>query len=108
MPRRGRLIGWNLVVLGGAEWTSTTRTRLRCGESRLRARPRAKCRFPGSPKLRRAHVTALRIVDKSRYYAVAREFAAEISGSLDAEAGGTIAVMTGGGPGLMEARNPLA
>jgi len=60
---------------------------------------------PDNPKLQQACSVARRIVDKSRYYTVAREFAASVGGSLDAHDGGIVALMTGGGPGLMEAAN---
>ena len=89
-----------IVVFGSTRIPEPAAARARAEAARKRL-----AEDPGNPKLRRAHATALRIVDMSRYYAVAREFAAGISGSLDAEDGGTIAVMTGGGPGLMEAAN---
>ncbi len=47
---------------------------------------------------------ARRILDKSRYYEVAREFG-RIVGRAEGATGNRIAVVTGGGPGLMEAAN---
>ncbi|WP_347311810.1 LOG family protein [Defluviimonas sp. SAOS-178_SWC] len=89
-----------IVVFGSTRISepSAARTREEAARKRL-------ADDPDNPKLRQAHAIAERIVDKSRYYAVAREFAAGISGCLDAQDGGTIALMTGGGPGLMEAAN---
>ena len=60
---------------------------------------------PGNAGLRRQLEIAERILAKSRYYEVAREF-----GQLVGQAGGgaqdyRLVVMTGGGPGMMEAAN---
>ena len=60
---------------------------------------------PDTPELRQALAIAERLQAKSRYYEVAREF-----GRLVGEAGknsidGNLVVMTGGGPGMMEAAN---
>jgi len=60
---------------------------------------------PGNNQLQRRLEVAERILAKSRYYDVAREF-----GQLVGEAGkkvddGQLVIMTGGGPGMMEAAN---
>jgi len=62
-------------------------------------------RHPGNADLEHELAVANRILAKSRYYEVAREF-----GRLVGEAGkdsvdGNLVVMTGGGPGIMEAAN---
>ncbi|HEY1614149.1 MAG TPA: TIGR00730 family Rossman fold protein [Rhizomicrobium sp.] len=60
---------------------------------------------PGDKALQKRLEIAERIVEKSRYYTIAREF-----GRLVSEAGAKrrrdrIVIMTGGGPGIMEAAN---
>jgi len=60
---------------------------------------------PDNPELLAAFTVAERLQDKSQYYDVAREF-----GRLVGEAGknsvdGNLVIMTGGGPGMMEAAN---
>lgn len=55
------------------------------------------------PALRRRLSIAERVAAKSRYYQIAREFG-RIVGTAGAKAlGGRIMIMTGGGPGIMEA-----
>jgi uncharacterized protein (TIGR00730 family) len=60
---------------------------------------------PDDPELRRELAIAERLLAKSHYYDIAREF-----GRIAADAGrglgdGLLVVMTGGGPGMMEAAN---
>jgi uncharacterized protein (TIGR00730 family) len=47
---------------------------------------------------------ALRVLEKSRYYEVAREFG-RIVGRAEGASGNRLVVVTGGGPGMMEAAN---
>jgi uncharacterized protein (TIGR00730 family) len=60
---------------------------------------------PGDEELRRRLDVARRILDKSRYYEVAREFGRLVGAAGGRAKGGRIMVMTGGGPGIMEAAN---
>jgi uncharacterized protein (TIGR00730 family) len=60
---------------------------------------------PDDPELRLAAARAARVVEKSRYYEVARRFGALVGAAPTTPAGGRLAVVTGGGPGMMEAAN---
>ena len=60
---------------------------------------------PNDAELRQRLDIARRIEAKSRYYDVARQFGALVGLCGDKAIGGRIMVMTGGGPGIMEAVN---
>lgn len=60
---------------------------------------------PGDVELQHRLAVSRRVLDKSRYYEVAREFGRLVGVAGDDARGGRIMVMTGGGPGLMEAAN---
>jgi uncharacterized protein (TIGR00730 family) len=60
---------------------------------------------PGNPELRRRLAIAQRILAKSPYYDVARGFGALVGAASPRAIGGPVLVMTGGGPGIMEAAN---
>jgi uncharacterized protein (TIGR00730 family) len=60
---------------------------------------------PQDAGLRRRLDVAQRVLAKSRFYDVAREFGRLVGASGDKAIGGRIMVMTGGGPGIMEAAN---
>ena len=60
---------------------------------------------PDNSDLKRRKRIAQRLLDKSHYYDVAREFG-RLVGAAGARAGdGELLIMTGGGPGMMEAAN---
>jgi uncharacterized protein (TIGR00730 family) len=65
---------------------------------------RALSASPGDPELRSRLEIAERLLAKSRLYDVAREFGRLVGGAAR-RAGDGLVVMTGGGPGLMEAAN---
>ena len=60
---------------------------------------------PNSPELRQQHAIAQRLLDKSKYYDIARELGRIVGRSGANARGGRIMIMTGGGPGIMEAAN---
>jgi len=60
---------------------------------------------PDDEGLQRRLKSAKRIVEKSRYYEMARRFGKLVGTASEKTIGGRIVVMTGGGPGIMEAAN---
>ncbi|MDO6586551.1 LOG family protein [Salipiger sp. 1_MG-2023] len=71
----------------------------------LDAARQARDAAPQDADLQAAHALAERIAVNSRYYVIARAFARRIAEAGDGQNGDKIAIMTGGGPGLMEAAN---
>ncbi len=72
---------------------------------RLEEAQRQLAQQPGDASRQRAVAQAERIVAKSRYYEIAREFARLVSQNGYAAGKPHFTVMTGGGPGIMEAAN---
>ncbi|MGB8621460.1 MAG: LOG family protein [Paracoccaceae bacterium] len=93
-------IGHTVVVFGGTRIPEPAAARRKLDECR-----RKLAENPDDAALRRTEKIAGRVVEKSRYYTVARDFARLIGRTTDSTHGERIAIMTGGGPGLMEAAN---
>ena len=96
MQRHG--VAHTIVVFGGT----------RVIEPRAARRREAACAAalaanPDDPLSRRHLAVARRVLDNSRYYDIARAFGALVGAAETA--GGRILIMTGGGPGIMEAAN---
>jgi len=89
-----------IVVLGGTRITEPAAARRRVEE--LRARKSAE---PASAELDRSLAAAERLLAKSRYYEIAREFGRIVGGAGKGTVDGHLVIMTGGGPGIMEAAN---
>ncbi len=60
---------------------------------------------PQDGELQRRLAVAERIVDKSHYYEIAREFSRLVADAGKSTGDSRLVVMTGGGPGMMEAAN---
>jgi uncharacterized protein (TIGR00730 family) len=60
---------------------------------------------PGNSELERRLAVARRQLDNSRYYDIARDFGCLVGEASSRELGAEVVVMTGGGPGIMEAAN---
>ncbi|WP_233839080.1 LOG family protein [Paraburkholderia sp. ZP32-5] len=72
---------------------------------RLRDARRALREQPGARRNQQALQAAARLLALSRYYDVARELGRIVGGARNAGALSSLAIMTGGGPGIMEAAN---
>ena len=97
---REHRIAHTIVVFGG--------TRIRERDAAVRAvqeAAQALSSDPGNPELKRHSRICQNILATSKYYELAREFGRIVGRCGDRGRGGRIIVMTGGGPGIMEAAN---
>jgi uncharacterized protein (TIGR00730 family) len=74
-------------------------------QRRLRSVEKELHRDPDNQQLIRKVEVTLRILEKSHYYEVAREFANKVAQSGRGPEDNRVTLMTGGGPGIMEAAN---
>lgn len=89
-----------IVVFGGTQIVPREQA-----EGVLRAARQYAQQSPNEAKARRAVERAERILAKSRFYEEAREFSRLVSTSTPLNGRNKLVVMTGGGPGVMEAAN---
>ncbi len=89
-----------IVVFGGTRIVEEklARTRVEALEEEIRAQG-------ATPERERALGVAKRVLAKSRYYEEAREFARLVSSTCQVDGKCDYVVITGGGPGIMEAAN---
>jgi uncharacterized protein (TIGR00730 family) len=89
-----------VVVFGGTQIMPREQA-----EAVLREAKRNAEKSPGDKKLGRALARAERIMAKSHFYDDAREFSRLVSTAKQTDGRPKLVVMTGGGPGVMEAAN---
>jgi uncharacterized protein (TIGR00730 family) len=96
---RDHQIEATVVVFGGTQIMPRENAEAVLCEARLNAE-----KHPDDPKVKRALARAERIMAKSHFYDEAREFSRIVS-TAEPTDGPKLYVMTGGGPGVMEAAN---
>lgn len=89
-----------IVLFGGTRIVEPREARRRLKEARAAAAAK-----PDDDCLARKVAVAERVVEKGHYYEVAREFSRIVSSTFQTEDDRHLVVVTGGGPGIMEAGN---
>lgn len=89
-----------IVVFGGTHVLEPA-----AGRRKLAALERRRAAASRDPQLRKQAAVARRILDNGRYYEMAREFGRIVGRSGRAPGDCRIMLVTGGGPGIMEAAN---
>ncbi len=89
-----------IVIFGGTRIVEPEVARRRLGEAREELKEQ-----PDDPKTKLRAAVAERVLAKSKYYDVARELASLVSSTCQIKGKCDMVVVTGGGPGVMEAGN---
>lgn len=89
-----------IVVFGSTRIQETTAAELKAASLRLELE-----KAPDNEGLRRRLAVAERGLAKSKYYEIAQELGRLVSQDANSEGGARLVIMTGGGPGIMEAAN---
>jgi uncharacterized protein (TIGR00730 family) len=89
-----------IVVFGGTRVVEPA-----VAEQKLKDTQAALDKNPGDPELQRLEAVARRVVAKAKYYDVAREFGKLVSRTTQKSGDYEFVIITGGGPGIMEAAN---